>query len=93
MRRLELRSAAAAAALLLSASGCASVCATALDPKPYSGLQVDVAFTAGTSSSRPYLALVPLDMPGSFVVDTLLLPYTLIRSAGKSATWRGPWPK
>jgi uncharacterized protein YceK len=67
--------------VLVSALGLCG-CGTLLSSKssPYSGVQMDAAL-AGHSFPHPGAILPVMDLPASFVADTVLLPVTLSSSS------------
>ncbi len=63
--------------------GCASVMNLACDNKPYGGVAGEVEVWTSHPTETPGLfALSVVDLPFSFVVDTVALPYTLVSHYG-----------
>ena len=67
----------------LSLLGCASVMNLVCDNKPYGGVTEDVKVWTGEPAPSPGLFIFSVvDLPFTFVVDTVALPYTLVSHYG-----------
>lgn len=73
-----------ALAASLALSGCASAFGTLTEPKPYIGVVVAYCGIADVRPGWSYrltALLLVLDLPGTVLLDTLLLPYTILASS------------
>ena len=78
------------AIILLMLSGCWSVTKTTTDPRPYAGVRSWAETFNHFDHAGMVVAVLTLpDVPLSFMLDTLLLPFTL---PSDPETLYGHWP-